>query len=37
MEEGTRENWGREKKKKKEGRDEFVKKFANGEGMFGRK
>lgn len=36
MEEGTRENWGREKKKK-EGRDEFVKKFANGEGMFGRK
>lgn len=28
---------GKRKKKKKEGRDEFVKKFANGEGMFGRK
>lgn len=32
MEEGTKENWGREKKKKKDrgGRGEFVKKFANG-------
>lgn len=30
MEKGTKENWGREKKKGRGGRGEFVKKFANG-------